>query len=110
MIFTNSDRHYAERVFAALGVTGKFDLIVDAIDQLPDSKPGAAAFRTAFRLAGVSDPHRCVMLDDSTSVTRTAKQLGMFAVLVGKDTVEPDVADLAVESLDQLGVMIGIDE
>jgi FMN phosphatase YigB (HAD superfamily) len=65
--------------------------------------PGS--FERALAAAGDPDPHRCVLLDDQGRVTRAARALGMYTVLVGKDEPGFD-ADEALTSLTDLPELI----
>jgi len=83
LIFTNADIRHAERVLTALDLRDLFQTIVDVKTVAPHCKPMPESFEIAMRLAGESDPSRCVMIDDLPRTTRAAKQAGMFSVLYG---------------------------
>lgn len=82
-VFTNADRKHAGRVIARMGLEGCFDGIVDIFDIAPYCKPMLEAYQKALALAGVSDPGRCVFLDDSLRNLAGARAAGLFTVRVG---------------------------
>ncbi len=83
LIFTNADRAHAGRVLSSLELEEYFDAIVDVNAMSPYCKPMPEAFHIAMKLAGEKDPACCVILDDLTRTTRTARELGMFTILYG---------------------------
>ena len=97
-IFTNADRAHAERVMKVLGVQDQFDGILDVHVIAPFCKPMPEAFGLALKAAGGPVPHECVLIDDQARITRAARQLGFYAVLMGKDGSSPD-ADAVIASL-----------
>jgi len=90
LIFTNADLPHAERVLAALNLRDLFSAIVDinAID--PYCKPMPESFEIAMKIAGESDPSRCVMIDDLPRTVRAAKQAGMTGILYGGTAANGD--------------------
>jgi len=100
-IFTNADRSHATRVMNVLGVADLFESILDVHVIAPYCKPEPGAFELALKAAGGPDPHQCVLIDDQARITRAARQLGFYAVLMGKDSVSPD-ADAVIASLKDL--------
>jgi beta-phosphoglucomutase-like phosphatase (HAD superfamily) len=48
------------------------------------------SFEIAMKLAGETDPSRCVMIDDLPRTTRAAKSAGMFSILYGEASVTGD--------------------
>jgi len=90
LVFTNADLHHADRVLKALELRDLFDTIVDVNAVAPHCKPMPAAFKIAMQLAGETDPHNCVMIDDLTRTTRAAKELGMFSLLVNESFSNDD--------------------
>lgn len=83
LIFTNADSSHAERVLTQLNLRDLFPVIVDVNAVTPYCKPMPEAFKIAMKLAGESDPSRCVMIDDLTRTTRAAKEVGMSSILFG---------------------------
>ena len=43
------------------------------------------SFQLALRAAGDPKVHTCVLLDDQARITRAARSLGIFTVLVGRE-------------------------
>ena len=56
----------------------------------PYCKPMPESFQIAMRMAGESDPSRCVMIDDLPHTTRAARQLGMLGLEGVGDVLEED--------------------
>lgn len=100
-IFTNADCAHAARVTKALGLDGIFDGCIDVNVIAPYCKPMPESFEKALAAAGSPDPRACVLLDDQARITRAARALGMYTVLVGKDDPGFD-ADEALTNLADL--------
>lgn len=100
-IFTNSDSNHANRVLNILGISDCFNGIIDirAIDF--DCKPDKIAYQKALSVAGDDDPKHCVIFDDALRNLSTARDIGFFTVLVGKNGSEPSV-DRSITSLHEL--------
>ena len=90
LIFTNADSSHAERVLTQLNLRDLFPVIVDVNAVTPYCKPMPEAFKLAMKLAGESDPSRCVMIDDLTRTTRAAKEAGMSSILFGGTAASED--------------------
>jgi pyrimidine 5'-nucleotidase len=90
LIFTNADVPHAERVLAALQLEGLFDAIVDVNAVAPYCKPMPESFGIALKIAGETDPSRCVMIDDLPRTTRAAKNYGLFGILYGQAESHPN--------------------
>ena len=90
LIFTNADSSHAERVLTQLNLRDLFPVIVDVNAVTPYCKPMPEAFKIAMKLAGESDPSRCVMIDDLTRTTRAAKEVGMSSILFGGTAASED--------------------
>ena len=101
LIFTNADVPHAQRVLAALQLEGLFDAIVDVNAVSPYCKPMPESFEIALKIAGESDPARCVMIDDLPRTTHAARNYGLFGILYGQDTIHPD-ADASFSDWRQL--------
>jgi putative hydrolase of the HAD superfamily len=84
-IFTNADAAHAARVTRALGLEGLFDGVIDVHVISPYCKPMPEAFELALQAAGSPMPRNCVLLDDQGRITRAARALGMYTVLVGRE-------------------------
>jgi len=100
-IFTNADANHAKRVLEAMDLQGLFDGIIDVHAIAPYCKPMPESFVLALKAAGNPDPRTCVLLDDQGRITRAARTLGMFTILVGK-AATPDDADAALLRLADL--------
>ena len=81
LIFTNADINHAKRVLNVLELSDLFDTIVDVNTVAPYCKPMPESFQIAMKLAGESDPSKCVMIDDIHRTTRAASEAGMFSIL-----------------------------
>lgn len=92
LIFTNADIHHAERVLTVLELRDLFDTIVDVNAIAPYCKPMPESFEIALKLAGESEPSRCVMIDDIHRTTRAARAAGLFSILYN-GTASDDAAD-----------------
>ena len=98
IIFTNADAGHAQRVLNALGVADCFDQIVDIYTIAPYSKPQPEAFEIALKVAQVTDPHDCIMIDDAVRNLTVAHSMGLFTVLANATSPVED-CDAAVSSL-----------
>lgn len=90
LIFTNADAAHARRVLKALALDECFVSIVDVNAVAPYCKPMPESFQIAMRMAGESDPGRCVMIDDLPRTTQAAREAGLFSILFGQDTPHPN--------------------
>jgi putative hydrolase of the HAD superfamily len=104
-IFTNADANHARRVLEATGLQGLFDGIIDVHTTAPHCKPMPGAFELALEATGNPEPHTCVLLDDQGRVTRAARQLGMYTILVGKNALG-DEADASLLQLADLPTLL----
>jgi putative hydrolase of the HAD superfamily len=100
-IFTNADSLHANRVLDVLGLQGLFNGILDVHTFAPFCKPMPESFKLALQAAGSPDPHTCALLDDQARITRAARSLGLYTILVGKDTACQD-ADASLEKWTEL--------
>jgi putative hydrolase of the HAD superfamily len=100
-VFTNADANHARRVLDAVGLQGLFDGIIDVHSMAPFCKPMPEAFELALKAASNPEWHTCVLLDDQMRITRAARRLGMYTILVGKASPGDD-ADAALLHLTDL--------
>ena len=100
-VFTNADRRHAERVLNELGISDLFSGIVDLLALNFIVKPNRKAYQTALKLAGVTDPERCVMFDDLIQNLIPAKELGFFTSLVGENGSSNQV-DIQLQSIHEM--------
>jgi len=105
LIFTNADAAHARRVLKVLGLDECFENIVDVNAVAPYCKPMPESFQIAMRVAGESDPGRCVMIDDLPRTTRAAREAGWYSILFGKDTPHPD-ADATLSNWQDLASIL----
>lgn len=94
-IFTNADIAHANRVLDVLGLQGCFDSILDVHTLSPYCKPMPESFDRALQAAGSPDPSACALLDDQARITLAARSLGMYTILVVKESAGED-ADAAL--------------
>jgi pyrimidine 5'-nucleotidase len=94
-IFTNADTAHAGRILAALGVADCFDGISDLRARDFYCKPDLEAYRRALVQSGETTPENCLYLDDATRNLIPARELGMYAVLVGSHEPDP-AADITI--------------
>jgi putative hydrolase of the HAD superfamily len=107
-IFTNADVAHAGRVLAGLGLEGCFQGIIDVRARGFVCKPQPEAYPQALRLAGESEPGRCVFFDDAPRNLAPARALGIYTVLVGTALSDPS-ACLSVRRLHDLpGLLPGV--
>ena len=90
LIFTNADIPHAQRVLTVFNLNDLFSTIVDVNAVAPYCKPMPESFEIAMKLAGETDPSRCVMIDDIKRTTRAAKEAGMFSILYGETNANGD--------------------
>ena len=90
LIFTNADAAHARRVLKVLAVDECFENIVDVNAVAPYCKPMPESFQIAMRMAGESEPSRCVMIDDLPRTTQAAREAGLYSILFGQETPHPD--------------------
>jgi putative hydrolase of the HAD superfamily len=106
-IFTNSDSAHANRVLNALGLQGIFAGILDVHTIAPYCKPMPESFDLALKAAGSPDPHTCALLDDQARVTRAAHHLGLYTILVGKESSGEDADAAMLNWIDLPGLLDG---
>jgi putative hydrolase of the HAD superfamily len=104
-ILTNADCAHAGRVTRALGLDGLWTGCIDVHDMYPYCKPMPEAFKLALKAAGSPDPRACALLDDQARVTRAARQMGMFTILVGRQSPGED-ADAALQDWSSLASVL----
>lgn len=105
VIFTNADTGHANRVLNALGIEDQFEQIIDIRSIKPWCKPLPQAFAKAMELAKISDPARCVMIDDALRNLVTAHDFGLYTIQVGaEEIIEP--VDAAVLTLERLPLVL----
>ncbi|GEM48785.1 beta-phosphoglucomutase [Deinococcus cellulosilyticus] len=83
-------------VLTSLGITDKFDYIVDA-SKIARGKPDPEIFLTAAERLGVK-PEECIGVEDAVAGVQSIKAAGMYAVGVGDPAVLSQ-ADQVIASL-----------
>jgi len=112
LIFTNADVPHARRVLRWLQIEQYFEDIVDVNRIDPFCKPKREAFEIALKVAGESDPSKCVMIDDMPATTRAARELGLYAILYGSPapdrfgTLHGSDMDAAFDDWNQLPALL----
>ena len=101
LIFTNADINHAKRVLNVLELSDLFDTIVDVNTVSPYCKPMLESFQIAMKLAGETDPSKCVMIDDIHRTTRAAREAGMFSILY-HETPKDGAADAHMTDWNEL--------
>lgn len=104
-IFTNADANHAGRVIASVGVDGLFEGIIDVHAIAPYCKPMPEAFHLALKWADNPKPGSCALLDDQPRITRAARELGIYTILVGKADAG-EAADAALPRLVDLPALL----
>jgi putative hydrolase of the HAD superfamily len=99
-VFTNGSRGHAERVLETLAVADLFEVIFDISIASYRPKPFPEPYFKALERLGVS-PARCLMVEDSVDNLKTAKDLGMGTILVGRTESLPFI-DCCVETAAQV--------
>lgn len=97
-VFTNADHRHAGRVLNELGISDLFSGIVDLLALDFIVKPNRKAYQIALKLAGVTDPKKCVMFDDLIQNLIPAKELGFYTSLVGENGSSNQV-DILLKSI-----------
>mgnify|MGYP001828584148 CR=1 FL=1 len=100
-VFTNADRHHAERVLAVLGIEQNFTGIVDLLAMDFLIKPKPEAYLIAQEMAGETNPARCILFDDLVANLQGANKHGFTTVLVG-DNGKTDWVDFQVQTIHQI--------
>lgn len=106
-IFTNADCAHAARVTKVLGLDGLWNSCIDVHVIAPYCKPMPESFEQALKAAGSPDPHACALLDDQARITRAARNLGMYTILVGKESAGEDADAALLKWTDLPGLLDG---
>jgi len=106
-IFTNADCAHVTRVTKVLGLDGLWDGCIDVHVLAPYCKPMPGSFDLALKAAGSPDPRACALLDDQARITRAARGLGMYTILVGKESAGEDADAALVKWTDLPGLLDG---
>jgi len=107
LIFTNADAAHARRVLKALKLDNCFENVVDVNAVAPYCKPMPESFQIAMRMAGESDPSRCVMIDDLPRTTLAAREAGWYSILFGQEKPHPDANATLTDWRDLAAILDG---
>lgn len=94
-----------KKILNRIGLIDSFDAIADGTD-ITHSKPDPEVFLCAAKKLGV-DPEKCAVIEDAVSGIQAAKAAGMLGCAVG-DAKSSPLADIKLESLEQLSQALGI--
>ncbi len=72
-----------------MDLTSCFEQIIDIHHVAPACKPQPESYLKALELSGETDPKRILVIDDSPRNLQTARMLGFYTILVGKDQPDP---------------------
>lgn len=101
VLFTNSPTAYAETLLDALGITDCFDAVFSVEDVHLKPKPCIAAYRTLLHRLR-ANPHRCIMVEDSSHNLLPAKRLGMKTVWLRRSSHRDPAVDIVIRNLADL--------
>mmetsp|Transcript_3016 Transcript_3016/g.4367 ORF Transcript_3016/g.4367 Transcript_3016/m.4367 type:complete len:281 (-) Transcript_3016:3-845(-) len=108
-VFTASTNEHATRCIKLLGISSCFENpIIDVRAANWHTKHSEECYVAAMRIAGVSDPDECYIVDDSWSNIKAAKKMGWKTALVGfksrdgRDAKENPDADHVIADLKDL--------
>ncbi|PVU86040.1 hypothetical protein BB559_006700 [Furculomyces boomerangus] len=106
--FTNAGLPHATRVLKTLGVNDLFEGIIYCDYTEPDfpCKPYPEAYIKAMKMAGVSDPKKCFLVDDSIKNINAAKEMGWTAILVTESKEHKNVGDAQIEEIYELSAVL----
>jgi phosphoglycolate phosphatase len=74
-VVTNKEHRYADRVLAASGLAGRFDLVIGG-DTLPQKKPNPAGLHHCLNHFGVT-PEQALFVGDSSIDAAAARNAGV---------------------------------
>ena len=104
-IFTNADTAHANRVLHILGVADCIDGIIDVRALEFACKPEPIALQRALKIAEVENPSVCIYLDDIANNLTTAREMGIYTILVGTTQAHPS-ACLTIKSIKELTLVM----
>lgn len=101
IVFSNAPQAYVEAVLDILGIRPLIDGVwtIERLRFTP--KPHLAAFRRLLHRERL-DPCRCILVEDTATNLRAARQLGMKTVLVSRAVRAPAYVDVLVKSVLEL--------
>ncbi|CAN2043470.1 putative hydrolase of the HAD superfamily [Candidatus Magnetomoraceae bacterium gMMP-13] len=100
IVFTNSCKEYAVKVLSSLKIIDLFDEIFDIRLAEYQPKPYPEPYLKILTYMNLTG-NKCVMVEDSEKNLKTAKELGMQTILVGKKDTQPYV-DSQLDTLHEI--------
>ncbi|MEM6736461.1 MAG: beta-phosphoglucomutase [Bacteroidota bacterium] len=91
----------ATRILESIGLTKKFDAIIDGKD-IKNSKPDPEVFLLAAKKLNVS-PSECTVIEDACSGIEAAKKGGMYCIGIGKQEVLKE-ADVVIPNMKEFSL------
>jgi putative hydrolase of the HAD superfamily len=104
-IFTNADKAHAKRVLDHLGFANIFQKLIDIRALEFHCKPEPRAYQLAMERAGVSEPSKCLLIDDSPRNILAAQNFGFLTVLVNNGFTYPTI-NIQISSISQLPTVL----
>lgn len=104
-IFTNADKAHAKRVLDHLGYTNIFQSLIDIRALEFHCKPEPKAYQLAMERAGVSEPSKCILIDNSLRNILAAQNFGFLTVLVNSGCTYPTI-NMQISSISQLPIVL----
>jgi putative hydrolase of the HAD superfamily len=81
-VFTNADKPHSERILKTLEIQDCFEGIIDVWAMDPYVKPMKEAYEYAMEHTGISNPRKCVLIDDSSRNLDSAREMGFFTIFI----------------------------
>jgi len=109
IIFTNASRNHALRVLSALKLNNIFERIIDIHNFYPYNKSQKEAFETAFRIMGLSEYKKCVLVDDMVKVLDIAKNFDMYTICINKEPPPREGNHVFIHEVKELPLVLSPD-
>lgn len=107
VIFTNGSTGHAHNVLSALGISDIFEEIFDVRIASFIPKPFPEPYHKILSIMDIH-PRDCVMIDDIPDNLKTAKDLGMKTILIGRPNGHKYI-DLCLEKVCAVGEIAELD-
>ncbi|KAI9259294.1 pyrimidine 5'-nucleotidase [Sporodiniella umbellata] len=103
-VFTNAYKPHALRCLTLLGIENEFDGLTYTNYTIPefDCKPEPESFFRAMRDAGIEDPSRCYLVDDSALNIDAAQKIGWTTIHLADDASKSSHGDYQIEDIHDL--------
>jgi putative hydrolase of the HAD superfamily len=102
VILTNADAVHARRILEILGVADLFTRIFDVVCFDYQCKPARVVYELVLRMLPAEGPE-CVLVDDMARNLTTARELGIWTILVGSQ----GDSDARIENIYQVEEALG---